>query len=470
MSSWSGQRVSVLGLARSGLALARVLGERGARVLLSDQRSAAELGDLISQARSLGAEVEVGGHSQRLLECDLLVISPGVSLYAPLVQQALAQGVAVAGEVEIAYRLCPVPLLAITGTNGKSTSCSMLHAALGARSRLAGNIGVPLVSEVSGDLSGVDYVVAEISSFQLETVHSFRPRLAVLTNITADHLDRHRTMEEYVRAKARLFAYQGPGDWAIFNADDPWAAAVGEWVSAGKLPIWPNYPPPTAGGATVLHYSVEKEVAQGAWLRDGWFWARLPGSEARRVLRWDFPNLPGPHNLSNALASCLAALCVDAPAADIEKALAGYHRMHHRLEEVARLDGVRFIDDSKATNVSSVESALLTYEDPIVLIAGGRDKGLDLDALGKVIAARCHALVSIGEAGPEIARHAKQHGLRRHEQAGSMEEAVRRAHALSPNPGVVLLSPACTSFDMFRNAEHRGDEFTASAQRLTEER
>ena len=465
---WSGQRVSILGLARSGLALARVLRGQGAQVLLSDQRVASELGDLPAQAQQLGAEVEMGGHSQRLLDCDVLIISPGVSLYAPVVQEALQRGVVVTGEVEIAYQMCPRPLLAVTGTNGKSTSCSLLQAALGSRGRLAGNIGVPLVSEVTSDLQGVDFVVAEISSFQLETVHSFRPKLAMLTNITADHLDRHRTMEEYVQAKARLFAYQQSGDWAIFNADDPWAVQVGEWVARGQLPVWPHYPPPASGGAQVLHYSVEKRVDLGAWLEDGWFWARLPGGQAEPILRWDFANLPGPHNLSNALATCLAALCVATPRSDIEGAFAGYQRMHHRLEEVGQLGGVRFIDDSKATNVSSVESALQTYAEPIVLIAGGRDKGLDLEALGDVIARHCHALVGIGEAGPVIASYAQKHGLQAHHMATTMEEAVQLAHSLAPSPGVVLLSPACTSFDMFRNAEHRGDEFAASAQRLIE--
>ncbi len=466
--SWSGQRVSILGLARSGLALARVLAAKGARVLLSDQRGPEHLGDLPAQAQALGAEVEMGGHSDRLLDCDVLLISPGVSIYAPVVQQALQRGVAVAGEVEVAYRLCPKPLLAVTGTNGKSTTCSLLQQALGSSSRLAGNIGIPLVSEVSGDLTGVDWVVAEISSFQLETVHSFRPHLALLTNVTADHLDRHRTMEEYVESKARLFAYQTADDWAIFNADDAEARRVGEWVAKGQLPLWPHYPPPQQSHAKVLHYSVQHEVQQGAWLQDGWFWVRLPGAEAHKVLRWHFPNLPGPHNLSNALAACLSALCVGASSGQIEHAFANYHRMHHRLEEVGAHQGVRFIDDSKATNVSSVESALLTYEEPVVLIAGGRDKGLDLDELGQVIAKHCHALVSIGEAGPQIAEHALKYGLRAHQRAASMEEAVEMAHSLVPRPGVVLLSPACTSFDMFQNAEHRGEVFAASATRLME--
>ena len=467
-TNWTGQRVAILGLARSGLALARVLTGKGAHVLISDQRTGEQLGDLPEQARATGAQVEMGGHSDRLLNCDVLVISPGVSIYAPMVQQALQRGVAVTGEVEIAFLLCPRPILAVTGTNGKSTSCSLLQAALGERSRLAGNIGVPLVSEVSGDLTGVDYVVAEISSFQLETVHGFRPHLAMLTNVTADHLDRHRTMEEYVQAKARLFAYQTADDWAIFNADDAEALKVGEWVSSGKLPVWPNYPAPQVSHAKVLHYSVKHEVEQGAWLKDGWFWLRLPGQSARPVLRWNFANLPGPHNLSNALSACLAALCVGALPEQIERAFASYHRMHHRLEEVGELRGVRFIDDSKATNVSSVESALLTYEEPVVLIAGGRDKGLNLDELGRVLALHCHALVSIGEAGPQIAAHALRYGLKAHQRAASMQEAVEIAHRLAPSPGVVLLSPACTSFDMFQNAEHRGDVFAACAKGLIE--
>jgi UDP-N-acetylmuramoylalanine--D-glutamate ligase len=467
-ANWTGQRVAILGLARSGLALARVMTGKGAHVLISDQRNAEQLGDLPEQARATGAQVEMGGHSERLLNCDVLVISPGVSIYAPIVQQALHRGVAVTGEVEIAYLMCPRPILAVTGTNGKSTSCSLLQQALGERSRLAGNIGIPLVSEVTGDLTGVDYVVAEISSFQLETVHSFRPHLAMLTNVTADHLDRHRSLEEYIEAKARLFAYQRAEDWAIFNADDPEALKVSGWVSSGKLPVWPNYPPPQASHAKVLHYSVKREVEQGAWLKDGWFWLRLPGESARPVLRWNFPNLPGPHNLSNALSACLAALCVGAQPEQIERAFAGYQRMHHRLEEVGALGGVRFIDDSKATNVSSVESALLTYEEPVVLIAGGRDKGLDLDQLGRVLALHCHALVSIGEAGPQIAAHALKYGLRAHQRASSMQEAVEIAHGLAPSPGVVLLSPACTSFDMFQNAEHRGDVFAACAKGLIE--
>lgn len=462
---WKGRKVTILGLARSGLALARALSQRGARVLISDQRTGPELQEAQLQAQKLAVQVETGGHSPQALDCDVLLVSPGVSLYAPLVQEALSKGVLVTGEVEIAHRFCPRPILAVTGTNGKSTTCSLLQACLGPKGRLAGNIGIPLVAEVTGDLEGVDYVVAEISSFQLETVHSFRPRVALLTNITPDHLDRHRTMEEYIRSKARLFAYQGEGDVAIFNQDDEAALRVAAWVTGHQLPLWPHFPPPTRQPGLVLSYSVHQEVSQGAWFRNGWIWGRLPGGQAERWIQWSFDNLPGPHNLSNALAAVLMARQVGTTLEAIEAALAGYRRMHHRLEVVASRSGLRFVDDSKATNVSSVESALSTYDEPIVLIAGGRDKGLDLRQLGQSIARRCHALVGIGEAGPEIVEWARQHGLRETRLASSLDEAVEMACSLAPRPGVVLLSPACTSFDMFRNAEHRGDEFAASVQR-----
>lgn len=465
---WKGCRVAILGLARSGLALARVLTERGAHVLISDQRLGAELGEAVTQAQSLGVRFELGGHSDEVLESDVLIVSPGVSLHAPLVRRALQRGVVVTGEVEVAYQLCPRPLLAVTGTNGKSTTCSLLHAILGQRSRLAGNIGIPLVAEVTGDLTGVDHVIAEISSFQLETTHIFRPHLALLTNITPDHLDRHGSMDEYIRAKARLFAYQGPSDIAIFNADDPNAARLAEEVGAGHFAPWSSFPAPQAGPRRVLRYSVHSEVEWGAWFRDGSFWVRLPGASTQKILDWNFENLPGPHNLSNALAAALAAHCIGSDGNAIAQAFSQYRPMHHRLETVASLRGVRFVDDSKATNVSSVESALLTYQEPIVLIAGGRDKGLNLEQLGESIARHCHALVGIGEAGPRIVEFAREYGLQKTGLALSMDEAVRLAHTLAPSPGVVLLSPACTSFDMFRNAEHRGDEFVASVHRWIE--
>lgn len=462
MSRWEGRTVAVLGLARSGLALARVLAPLGARVLLSDQRSPEELSEALAEVRQLPIEVETGGHSERVLQCQEIVISPGVSVHHPLLQEALSRGIRVSGEIEVAWELSPAPFIAVTGTNGKSTTASLIQRMLGPRSVLAGNIGTPLVAEVAR-LTAEQLVVAEISSFQLETVHGFRPATAVLTNITPDHLDRHRTMEEYIAAKARLFGQQRPQDRAIFNADDPVAANLATRLSERRLPPWlsgfeaPEQPPEPQ----VLRYSCETEA--DLHFREGWLWHR-----GNRLLRWDFPGLPGPHNLSNALAATLVAREEGAEAAAIEQALASYGTLHHRLEQVGVVKGVRFIDDSKATNVASVRAALETFQEPIALIAGGRDKGLDLEQLGAAIAEHCRHLVAIGEAAETIAGHARAHGLNDVEYAFSMERAVETAFQAAEPGWVVLLSPACTSFDMFKNAEDRGEQFAAAVKKLEE--
>ncbi|CAM9991542.1 unnamed protein product, partial [Phaeothamnion confervicola] len=466
-ADWKGAHVGVLGLARSGLALARVLGGLGAHVLVSDSRPESAIAAAAEEARKLGAEVETGGHSDRLSSVDLLVISPGVSVHAPVVQEALERGTPVAGEIEVAFRLCPLPIIAVTGTNGKSTTCSLIEKCLAPRSLLAGNIGVPLVSEVSSvNPADLDYIVAEISSFQLETTHGFAPKVALLTNITADHLDRHRTMEEYVAAKSRLFSHQGTGDFAIFNADDEWAGRVADWVAQGTLPDWlPGFPHRQPQGPELFRYSALGPVDQGCFL-DGKDFIFRRGGVDEVLLRWDFPNLPGPHNLSNALAAALTVRLLGVGSERIREVFAAYGRLHHRLELVETFSQVRFIDDTKATNISSVEAALETYPEPTVLIAGGRDKGLDLDLLGQVIAKHAFGLIAIGEAGPTISQASRAAGLQRIESGSSMQEAVDKAYEMCPRPGVVLLSPACASFDMFNNAEHRGEVFAASVKTL----
>ena len=464
---WKGARIGVLGVARSGIAVGKILQSCGSSVLLSDTRSEEQLGDYLKQAREAGLEVETGGHSERLLHVDALVISPGVSVYAPVVQASLKAGVPVLGEVEVAWELCPRPLIGVTGTNGKSTTASLIQLALAPRSILAGNIGVPLVAEVSRDLSEIDWVVAEISSFQLETVHGFRPKVAVLTNITPDHLDRHPTIEEYIAAKCRIFWQQGEGDIAILNADDPQAAHVADLLEQRlSLPVWMDgFPPRPKPSPRVYTYSTRGPVERGCWLDAGD--VIFQDSDRKTLFRWDFDNLPGEHNLSNALAATLAAHLLGATPEQIALALGGYRSLHHRLELVGTIGSVRFIDDSKATNISSVEAALTTYTDPIVLIAGGRDKGLDLDLLGQHIARHCAGLVVIGEAAETIAAAATRHGLPSVTRASSIDEAVELAYRLvPPDGGVVLLSPACTSFDMFKNAEDRGDRFAGSIHKL----
>lgn len=479
-----GLKFSVLGLARSGLALAQVLIPKGAEVFLSDSRSQEAVGSAYDQALELGAQVEVGGHSERLLQCDALVISPGVSIHAGIVEKARGLGIPVLGEVELAHHLSPWPLISVTGTNGKSTTCSLVQEFLAPASFLAGNIGLPLVSEIEAHLgdSNIAWVVSEISSFQLETVHRFRPKVAVLTNITPDHLDRHKTMEEYARAKARLFHQQTAEDWAICNEDDPLTLQVCQQLRQGQHQPWfEGFPAPQNVAPQVFSYSTQHCVERGCYFDSSSRWIYFVSNDvgtdttvSKPILEWNYPNLPGPHNLSNAVAAILVGHLLGVSTDKMHQVLKNYGRLHHRLELVENFGGVQFVDDSKATNVSSVSAALETFgsERPTVLIAGGRDKGLDLDELARSIVQFAHGLVYIGEAGPSIAEKALGCGLnpQRCLSASDMAQAVQLGfQMLQPQGGVVLLSPACTSFDMFSNAEHRGQVFQQSVRSLQQD-
>lgn len=462
----AGRRVAVLGLGKSGVALARELTGRGARVLLSDTRPREAVAEAIADLGDLPVDLETGGHTQAVLEGDLLVISPGVSVHQPLVQEAIRKGVPVMGEVEVAWRLSPVPFVAVTGTNGKSTTATLIHEMLRERSILAGNIGNPLVAEVSQAPAG-GYVVAEISSFQLETVHDFRPRVAVLTNVTPDHLDRHPDLDEYFAAKARLFALQGPEDAAVISADDPEADRLARLLQEGALPPWlPGFPAPSGPARPqLLRFSGRGPVERGAWYQDGQVWYR-DGGEPERLFAWGFDGLPGPHNLANALAAVAVARWLGAGVPEMVAALERHRPLHHRLEEVGRPGGVRFVDDSKGTNPGSVEAALEAFSEPILLIAGGKDKGTDFTGLGRTIARRAKALLVIGEAAPRLEASVRAAGMDRIHPCRTLQEAVETAWKKAQPGDVVLLSPACASFDMFRNAEDRGRQFAEAVSRL----
>ncbi|NMA29111.1 MAG: UDP-N-acetylmuramoyl-L-alanine--D-glutamate ligase [Burkholderiales bacterium] len=460
--------VSVLGMGRSGLALTRELSSRGARVLISDSRPREELNPALEELGGLSVEVEVGGHSDRVLQADLLVLSPGVPVHHPLVKEACRRGLPVMGEVEIAWRLSGVPFIAVTGTNGKSTTVTLIDRILGERSILAGNIGNPLVGEVAQAPPG-GYVVAEISSFQLETVHAFQPRIAVLTNLTPDHLDRHADLEEYFAAKARLFARQGPQDVAVISSDDPQASRLADLLESHNLPGWlPGFPPPDRPACPeILRFSVRGPVLKGAWFVDGALWYRgKSGSE--RLFDWGFPGLPGPHNLANSLAAVAVARWLGIPAGVIHSALEAHIPLHHRMEEVGRPGGVLFVNDSKSTNPASVQAALESYQAPILLIAGGKDKGTDFSGLGRCIARRARTLLVLGEAADRLAESARVAGMNSIIRCASLQEAVVVAWKNAQPGDVVLLSPACASYDMFRNAEERGRLF-AQAVRCLEE-
>ena len=284
---WRHSKVSILGMGKSGLAAAQVLSQRGARVFISDSRESSELEREIEFLRSLGAAYEVGRHSERIYEAQILVVSPGVSVHSPQVVEAFQRGLKVWGEVEVAWLLAQVPFIAVTGTNGKSTTVTLIDRMLGERSILAGNIGTPLVQEVDHAPRG-GFITAEISSFQLETVEKFHPQIGVLTNITPDHLDRHPNFAEYFAAKARLWAQMGEGDLALFNYDDPQARRMLELLRSGRLPAWlPEYYPPLERepNPQIMTYSLEGEVPQGAWWEEGWIYNRQGGSR-ERVVEW----------------------------------------------------------------------------------------------------------------------------------------------------------------------------------------
>jgi len=438
MRELMGQDVLVLGLERTGRSAARFCAARGARVVAADERPAEAFAAPLEAVP--GVELRTGRPFPDAADFDLVVPSPGVP---PARYRERARRVW--GDVEIAWRALSVPIVAITGTNGKSTTTRMVEAALraaGSRARAAGNVGTPVLDLVGEPL---DVIVLEVSSFQLETTESFRPRVAAVLNLAPDHLDRHGSYAAYVDAKARILANQGGDDTAVLNADDPDTAAL-----AGRA------------RARVLPFSTRRALERGAWLDAGSAVLRGEGPPVRVPL--DGLPVRGPADRENALA---ALLCVFALGTDPRKGAAGlacFPGLPHRLEPVGRVGGVLYVDDSKATNPGAALRALAGFAEPVVWIAGGRGKGLDLAPLADVAARRARAAILIGEAAPELARVLA--GRLPVEPAVSLEAAVRVAAARSRPGDVVLLSPACASQDQFRDFEERGLRFREAVAAL----
>ncbi len=445
----AGRRVVVVGLARSGLAACRLLRRLGAQVLGTDSQTADALPPEVAGLRESGVELELGDHpSTALSDADLVVISPGVPRAAPFLERARAEGIPVVGEVELAYWCSQVSYVAVTGSNGKSTTTALLGALLreaGIPSTVAGNIGLPLCGVVA-DLPADHWVVAEISSFQLETTDAFRPRVGALLNLSPNHLDRHPDLEDYYATKLRLFAAQEPGDWAVLNADDPEVLARARAIRARQV-----------------HFSRRGPVADGASVADGQI-VLARGGRALPVAPVAALRLPGAHNLENALAAVAAAAAIGAPAEAMARGLAAFAGLEHRLETVASLGGVRYVNDSKGTTVDAVRRSLESFPGGILLIAGGKDKGADFRPLFPVVRQRVKTMVLIGEARGKIQAHLA--GACPMVEAPSLETAVRAAAARAVAGDVVLLSPGCASFDMFRDFEHRGRAFKAAVAAL----
>jgi UDP-N-acetylmuramoylalanine--D-glutamate ligase len=439
MLDLAGKHVLVLGLGISGLTAARFCAQRGARVLAADERAAAEIKGL--EALPGQVERQLGVPFPDPAGFDLVVPSPGVP------RQRYARRAARAwGDIELVFRALEVPIVAITGTNGKSTTTLLVEAMLraaGRRARAAGNLGAPALGLVGEPL---DFAVLEVSSFQLETVEDFRPRVAVILNATADHLDRHGSFEAYLAAKARLLAQQEASDTAVLNFDDPAVRGLADQTRARVLP-----------------FRTQGSLELGVFYEDGCAVLAEPGGARER-----FPlsglRLPGLHNRENAIAALAAVVAAGAPAPRALAAFESFEGLPHRMQTVARRAGVEWVNDSKATNPGAALRSLRSYQTPLVWIAGGRDKGLDFGELAEAAQGRVRAAVLIGEAAKKLGS-ALAGRLPVHD-AGTLERAVELAARLAQPGDVVLLAPACASFDQFRGFEERGERFRAAVAAL----
>jgi UDP-N-acetylmuramoylalanine--D-glutamate ligase len=446
----------VVGLARSGIAVARFLKDQGAHVTLTDQATEEILGAFAVEARQMGVDLELGRHEPSTFQsADLIVISPGVPhTISPLVA-ARSNGIRVIGEVELAAHYIDTPIVAVSGTNGKTTTTELIGRMLAASGRkvfVGGNIGNPLI-EIAGRSADLDVIVAEISSFQLDTIETFCPHVAVLLNISPDHLDRYADFEAYAASKSRLFENQEPSDFAVCNGNDPLVQQLCKEVRGRVLSFYAR--PPENG-----------QPVQGAIITPKQVAVCVPEFDAGRI-DLEQTTLIGPHNRENIAAATLAALAMGASIEGVQKALDHFQALSHRLEMVGTVNGVTFINDSKATNVDAVMRALECFEQPVVLIMGGRNKGYDFDQLYHHVHKYVKKLVVMGESSDEIigvlGRASRQGAVK----AGDMDQAVQLAYA-SANPGeTVLLSPACASFDMYGSYAERGDKFRQSVGGLS---
>ncbi len=444
------KRVLVVGLGKSGVASALFLRSRGAQVTVSDSKPQEQLSEEIPILLDHGIIIETGGHGERTFHGqDLIVVSPGMPADSPPLVQARALGEPVIGEIELAAQFLPKNIVAITGSNGKTTTTTLtgeIITAGGYPTRVGGNIGTPAISLV--DAARPDSVIVlEVSSFQLETIQTFRPKVAVVLNVTPDHLDRHRTFETYVDAKARIFENQHADDFAVLNADDPVCVELSDRTRA-----------------QVFWFSRKKEVQQGASLRDGRILFRDSSGQQEIMVASEIP-LKGAHNLENTLAAiCAGALMKCAPER-IRAAVRNFKAVEHRLEYVATIRGVEYYNDSKATNVDATIKALESFPANIHLILGGKDKGSDYTVLNDLLRQRVKRVYTIGAAADKIESQVREAAEIVH--AESLDSAVQRASASAQPGDIVLLAPACASFDQFRNYEHRGKVFKELVQRLS---
>ena len=430
------KKILVCGMAKSGQSVAKLLHEMGAAVTVQDRKEAI---DWDASCDPANFTLHLGKDPDDIVSnFDLIIISPGISVYAPFVQKAQQLGVTVWGEAELAYRLCPCPMIAITGTNGKTTVTTLVGEILKCHNPgtvVGGNIGIPLTELVTA-LSPGNIVVAEISSFQLETIAAFKPGISAVLNMTEDHLDRHKNMETYIAMKSRIFENQSPDDICVLNYDN---AITREMKPPGR----------------VVYFSAAGPLETGVFIRDGFICARMPGEDEQVILSVsDTRVMP-----ENALAATAMCLCAGVPTGLIAQGLKSFQGVPHRMEYVATIDGADYYNDSKATNTDAAIKALESINKPIILIGGGYDKNIDFTPWVKHFAEKVSNLIIIGETTPKIVDTCRNLGFTDYNYAKTLQAAVAMARELAKPGYVVLLSPACASFDMFKNFEERGDIF-----------
>lgn len=456
-----GNRITIVGGARSGQAAVRLLGDAGAQLFLTEQGPPNDA--VLDALQQYDAAYEFNGHSDLALDADIMVLSPGVPSTAPLVQRAKERGIRVVSEIEMASWFCDAPIVAITGTNGKTTTTELTGHVLRSafsddterRVIVAGNIGIPF-SDHAAEARANDIVVLEVSSFQLDHVDAFQPRVSVLLNITPDHLDRYGDdVDAYAASKARIMAQQKAGDTLVYNADDKRVAAA----------VNRAHPDSAAARPNVYGFSQQAPPQQGLYVSDEQLWLRRDGATDTSLFETAHIALRGRHNRYNAMAATLVAIALGVPIDATRRALQSFEGVPHRLEAVRTHRDVLYVNDSKATNVEAVWYALESFQRPVVLIAGGRDKGNDYAPLKPLVRAGVRTVIALGESADTVMRELGPQA-EACVYATSMRDAVKQAQRLAQPGDAVLLSPACSSFDMYANYEERGDVFRRLVQAL----
>lgn len=444
-------QILVVGLARTGIAVARFLFNRGARVVGTDIRDRGDLEREFPDLRDLNIELQVGGYGEDgeegFLHADLIILSPGVPPFIKPLAKARQREIPVVSEIELASWFMTTPIVAVTGTNGKTTTTLLIGEMLRKAGRqvfVGGNVGNPMINLVAGG-EKKDIAVVELSSFQLEGIERFRPTIGVLLNITEDHLDRYSTFEAYVEAKSRLFMNQRASDLSVLNAVDPTVERAASSCRARKI-----------------YFNITNDRMEGAFFNGRHIILR--GREGEEIYDPEKCRLMGIHNIDNMMAAIVTARLCECPIDLVQQTLETFNGLAHRLEFVKEVKGVRYFNDSKGTNVGAVVKSLQTFPGPVILIAGGKDKGGDYAPLKGPILERVKYLVLLGEARERMARQLE--GVAPITFADSLEASIKKAHALARPGDTVLLSPACSSYDMFRDYVERGDTFKDLVRRL----